>query len=183
MAVQFETTFILEEGDYTALMLYTASKDKSYRTRLAVVSGIIVLLMLFLIINAGIKNSNLGMLYFIILAPIAILGHFWIKTSNKRYLVKRAKETYKNNFGRETTIIISDDLIKRVDNTGDSSFKISQIQEVIETGQHIFIQMLSGQWYAFPKAKIPNLQDLQTVISQIVKNPGVKNTVELNWKW
>lgn len=43
--------------------------------------------------------------------------------------------------------------------------------------------MLSGHWYVFPKGEIQNLQDLQTVISQIVKDKGVKHTVDLNWKW
>jgi hypothetical protein len=66
---------------------------------------------------------------------------------------------------------------------GELTMNISQLAEISETGQHYFLQFLSGQTIIVPKNELNNIDEFEIELNKISEKLNIKHKIDNNWKW
>lgn len=182
--MNIETKYSLDENDYLAYQLYAASTNKRIQTnrkkQWAFTAIIFIGLGILFYIN---HNSFLGN-YFIGFAILTFFCFpFYSKWRYKNHYLRDIKDTYQNNFGKVTTLIIKDNILHTSDDTGQSSVTLSQLTEISETGQHFFFKSISGQALMISKNKLDDLQRFTSMVKDLSANLKIKHKIDDHWKW
>ena len=175
-----EYTFKLEANDFVQYQLFTASKSKRIANKKMYGWLIFTFASTVFAIYCFINDSTSLAIYFGLIA--VIWGTFYPKYFTWKYYNhynKHVNEHYKNRFGKSTTLKITQDYIFATDETGEGKIKTSEIVNVNETSQHLFITFLSGTSLIIPKGELKNVDELKNSMSKI----GLTICNELTWSW
>jgi len=182
--MNIKTTYSLDENDYLSYQLHSAATNKRIKAKRKKewIFTAITFISLGMLLYSN-DNRFLGN-YFIGATILTIFCFpFYSRWRYKNHYLRHIKETYKNIFGKEVTLIISDSILQTNDDSGQSSVNISQLIEINETGQHFFLKMLSGQSVIVPKNKLDNLQEFSLTVKEISVKLNIKHNIDINWKW
>ena len=135
-----EFTYKLDANDFLQYQLFTASKSKHiakkkmYGWLLFTVAATIFALYCFF------NDSTSLAIYF---GAIALVWYLlYPKYFNWKYVkhyTDIVNKNYKNRFGQSTTISFSKGYVIATDQSGEGRIKTSEIVNINETGQHLFI--------------------------------------------
>jgi len=174
----------LDEDDYLTYQLYTASKTpriKKARIRGWIWTTVTFLLLAYLFFDSD--NDFLG-IYFLIAAGISLIFYpLFSRWRYKRHYLKYIQETYKNRFGEQCTIEITDDTIATKDKTGEGRINTTEIEEINEIAEFYFVKMTTGQTLIISKVKTDELEKIKNQIKSLVEKKAIRYNIELNWKW
>jgi hypothetical protein len=176
--------YSLTENDFLQQQLYFASKNdrlKKQRRKSWLINSLAILVLSFLFYDSG----NKFLAYWFLGTGILFICFlpFYIKAHHKNHYKKFITETYKNKFGVTSTIKFSDDFIETFDTTGESKTNLSEIEEINETGEYIYLKTKAATVLIIPKSKIENLDALRAELTKIADKLNLKFVSELNWKW
>jgi len=101
----------------------------------------------------------------------------------KRHYLKFIRDTYKNRFGEKSDLEFTADTIEVKSKTGEVKINKSEISEINEIRDYYFIRAKSGETIIVSKTKSDNLQKIKDEINVMVATLGIKQNIELNWKW
>lgn len=172
----------LNEHDYLAYQLYTASKSprvKKARLWRWIFTTTTLACVAFLFSDS---DDTFLFYYFIILTLLSLtLYPFYSRWLYKRHYSKHIKETRKGNFDVSSEIEVNHDHIFTKDKTGEGKFNTSEIDAIEETGEHYFIKLGAGS-IIIPK-RDPDAEKLQNDLRSLIAVKGIRHNVELNWRW
>jgi YcxB-like protein len=176
--------YSLNENDFLQHQLFTASKSeriKKKRRKSWVIVSLATLLLSFICY----KNANNIMAYsFLALAVYTIFFYpLYLKAHYKNHYKKFIAHAYKNKVGINSTISFNDTQIEIFDRTGESKIKLSEIEEITETGEYIYLRMKTGEALIIPKLKIKELNELLKELKGLAEKLNIKFISEINWKW
>jgi hypothetical protein len=176
----------LDENDYLTFQLYTASKTP--RIRNTRIRSWIVTTVAFLSLAYAFFVSNNGFLgyYFLIAAVLSlVLYRRYSGWRYKRHYRRHIQDTYKNRFGEECILEITEDAIFTKDKTGETRINTTEIEEINEITDFYFIKTKSGTSLIISKLKTDpaELDRIKSELKALAGNKGVKHNVELDWKW
>jgi Ca2+/Na+ antiporter len=175
--------FILNKKDFLRFQLYTASKSKSVRKRK--IAGWIIVTSFFIILAILFLNykDNFLTYYFLIIAILTlVLYPTYIKWVYKRHYSKLVDEYYKNKIEIESEISFTDEFICIIDQSGEVKIKLSEIEEINEIGESLYLKIKNGVSLIFPKNS-PDFDEFESELTEVVKKLSIAWNKELNWRW
>jgi len=176
----------LDKNDYLTYQLYTASKTP--RIRKARIKGWVLTTVTFLCLTyLFFENDNefLGY-YFLVVSLLSLaLYPFYSRWRYKMHYKKYIKDTYKNRFGEECALEISNDVIVTRDKTGEAKINTTEIEEINEIKDFYFVRVKTGVSLIISKVKtdVNDLEVIETRLRELADKKGIKWNVELDWKW
>ena len=120
----------------------------------------------------GVAFVVLGVLWFI-LYPLYSQGRY------KRHFEKHIDEHYQNRVNKPLAIALDENALQATDAGSLSKIDAGQLKELIETPEHFFIKLASGDAVIVPKAAIDNQAAFKARLTEM----GATYVNELNWKW
>lgn len=176
--------YALEKEDYVMFQLLVAStsdriKKKRKRSRI-----IIPIIYLAFAAFGGYTGDTTMSIVFLVLSLIWFL--FYPKYEAwkyKKHYNSFVDENFKSHYGLETKTQLGETEIYSENSKGNTTVKVEDITEIIETEQYLFVRLGVGMGLIFPKEKIQNLQELENWISTTSDQLGIPNQVNLNWSW
>jgi hypothetical protein len=177
-------TYHLEENDYLTHQLFIASKSERIRKKRQRIKYLYPLIYgafgfwFFLQdkYSLALVFINLGLLWFFIY-PI------WERRHYVKHYKGFIKENYKDRFGRNATIEISNDFIVVKDHGMESKVLTSEIEEINEIPSIIFVRLKGGQSLILPKDKIAEIGNLRIRLQELANYLKINYVVEENWNW
>lgn len=176
MTIQYK----LSQEDYNTLYLYIASKSPQIRKRMRIswiFFSIVFAILTFYYFN---KNSlitagitGLFTISYLFFYPVY---HKWRYRKN---FEKQVEKDFGNKFNQQQSLHFGEKDLVNKDESGESKTKISEIQGVVETGTHFFIQAPGSLYYIIPKKKPSSKKKLKNKFHEL----GWKVVEDLNWKW
>jgi hypothetical protein len=176
----------LDRNDYLTYQLYTASKTpriKKARIRGWIMTTVTCLCLTYLFFES--YNDGMGY-YFLIASALSLtLYPFYSRWRYKRHYKKFIDDTYKNRFGEECVLEISDDIITTKDRIGEGKINTTEIEEINEIKDFYFVKVRTGVSLIISKLKT-DTEDLEVIeksLKELAAKKGIKWNVELDWKW
>jgi hypothetical protein len=174
----------LDENDLLTFQLYTASKTpriKNARIRTWILMPVTFVALSYLFYDSS--NDSLG-IYFLMLAILsAVFAPWYTRWRYKQHYLKYIRETYKNRLGQECTLIIDSETIGSTSSTEEVKIRKSDVEEINEIKDYYFFKARSGTTLLVSKVKTDNLDEIVNLVDSLVKTYGVRDNVELDWKW
>jgi len=174
----------LDENDFLIFQLYTASKTpriKKSRIRNWIWTTVTFACLSYLFFQS--KNEFLG-IYFLVISGISLtLYPLYSRWRYKRHYLKYIRDTYKNRFGEKSDLEFTADTIGVKNKTGEVKINKSEILEINEIKDYYFIKAKSGETLIVSKTKSDNIENVQQEIKLMVDTFGIKQNIELDWKW
>lgn len=171
----------IEEEDYLAFQLYTASQSaaiqkKKTNSHILITSALALLGLIMISVSA---DKTFGFLYLILAIVFGVYYPKYFKWRYKKHYLGHIRESYKQRIGLMVSLEFLGDTILAKDKTGESKLALSEIEIVKETAKHFFIQFSTGVSVIIPK------QDDEEVNALKQKFQEAEIVVEehLSWKW
>jgi hypothetical protein len=172
----------LDENDFITQLLFSASKSKRIKYKrkrgwLILVIGALCFGCLFLSTGNtfGEYYSFAAAIVFLIFYPLYERWYY------KRHYTKFVKETYKNRIGIPCEMELDNKLITTSDKTGEAKLNISEIEEIYEIADYIFIKFKINSSLIIPKAKVE--KSFIEKIENIAHLQSIPILKELDWHW
>lgn len=170
----------IEENDFLAYQLFTASKSKRINQRKKKETYLIFFASLLLGVYFYFQ-SNVGLVFYCCSVAVLTLL-FYSKYYNwkyKQHYKKFIQENYSNRFGEQVELSINDDFLYSKDKTGEGKIKLEEIEVINETENHFFIKISTGTSLIIPKDSLKSSTDLKSKFDSL----GSKIETDLNWNW
>jgi len=130
-------------------------------------------------------NDALGY-YFLVLSLLSLMLYpAYSRWRYKRHYKKFIEDTYKNRFGVDSELEITDDFIVNKDKTGEAKINTAQIEEINEIKDFYFVKIKTGGSIIISKVKTKayELEVIEKKFKELVEKNGIRWNVELDWKW
>lgn len=179
-----ELKYSLNTNDFLQYQLFTASKSKRVQNqkRKSIIVISFSLLVLFAILFDS-NNSNQNILLSIVILISMLLYPLYLKSHYYKHYNKFIEDTTKNKTDRPASLSFREFHIETVDETGESKINYTNLEEINEIKDYIFLRLKTGESIIFPKNKIDNFEKLKDELYKISNVYNLKTNVELNWKW
>ncbi len=179
-----QTNYQLEEEDLVTYFLYTASKSELQQRRIKRSKyAVPAVLVAIGIAMAFLGDYNQGILF----AIVAILWFMFYPPYLKRSFVKHYKkvvsETFKKSLGKNAFIDFSDGQIYCKDDGVESKVSFSEIEEISEISDYVFVKLQSGTSYVFCKKRLENPSAWLSYFRNLSLEQNIPYNAELDWKW
>lgn len=175
--------YALLADDYLQYYLFAASQNKQVkkitnRTRLLL--GV-ALLLTGLATWQG--NRIVSVVVLVAALPAYFLFPFSMKRRYKRIYQRIIAEKHKDEDAEVNTVVIDDNHITTFDSGNNFSFDITQLKEITEVGNYIYLRMKSGTAIIIPVQKVEQLTELRTELKAIAGKQNVPVVSLPDWKW
>ena len=170
----------LDEADYLAYQLYTASKSPLVAKKKRngwILSPLIFLLLATLFYSS--KNYALVVYFFVSAVLTAILFPHYFKWRYKRHYKKHIKTHYQKRFGQEAELNFTSNGVFYKDETGEGKINLSEIKQANETATHFFVELKIGNSLLIPKRELTSIEEFQAELAAL----KIDIINENDWKW
>jgi len=177
-------TYSLDNNDYLQHQLYLASKskrikNKRFKSWIATTMFFLSLVLLFYVSNNEVLTS-----YFIVIAFInLILYPFYSRYHYKKHYQTYIDDVYKNRLGETLTVIFNDTTIDMYDKAGEAKINLSEIGEIAEIKDYIYVRIKAGVSLIIPKVKLNDADSVIIYLKSFANDSGISYNTELNWRW
>jgi len=174
--------FDLDENDYLQGTLFFASKNRVVKR--AILKWWLIAPVGILLVGLALLRSDKVVSFALITFAVIQLAIYplYIKERYKQRYKKLVAQLYKTKIGK-LTIVLNDEMIELYRETASSKFDITEIEEIIETGDYFFARLSANSMLVFPKNKISQTPTLRDKLKQITTKLNVAFNVDLNWRW
>jgi hypothetical protein len=174
----------LDENDLLVHQLFIASQSARIKKKRSISRAIIpiafVIVGIYYLTNADI----VGLVVFVL---FALLWYFfypdWEKGHYSRHYRAFIKENFKNMIGVTTTLELNNDYILAVCNGSESKILTTQLEQIDEIPETIFVKLKTGHSFVFPKDKIENVDLLKDRLKDLATHLNVRYVVHDKWEW
>jgi hypothetical protein len=181
--MEWKGEYNMGEQDHLAWLLYSASTSerilkKRRRNRIA----ISVLYVAIGILQLAMGLTAVGT-FFTVAGVLWYL--FWPMYSQyiyKRHYITHTKDLYHGKTDKVSTEI-TQDFIASYDAGAEIRLQMTEVKELIETGEYFFVRLQSNSALVIPKREINNGDALRTVLQEISARHNVPFLTNLEWKW
>ena len=176
--------YSLERTDFLVHQLFAASKServiksrRNSRIRLPIfyfILGVILFILADLVY--ALIFIGIGLAWY-------VFHPYFMRRRYVRHFEKYIDENFQNRFGKTVSISFDDEFIQAFDYLGESKLRISEITEISEIREYIFLKFSSGETLIVPKDRVNNRNELNDEIAKITSDRRINHRIDLNWKW
>lgn len=173
----------LDKDDYLRCQLFTASKSKRIKNQR--IRTWILLTISFLVLGLVLRQSTDRFLsYFFIGFSIITLFLYplYQRRQYKKHYEKHINEHYANRIGVESELGFENGFIVSVGDNQEGRVKLTEIQEINEISENLFIKIKTGESMIIP-SRFSEYDKLKKELNDIVKPLGVEWNNQFDWKW
>lgn len=177
-------TITLEENDFLIHQLFLASKSyriKKKRQKNKIVTPIIyivigILLYIRDILPLALAFWVLGILWFFIY-PI------WERRHYLKHYEGFIKDNYKTRIGKISTLEINDDYLFAKDDGSEGKVLTSEIEEICEIPNYLFIRLKGSVSFILPKNKISDFEKVISRLKELAIHLKINYNIDDKWEW
>jgi hypothetical protein len=173
----------LQESDFLTYLLYNASKSRI--TKVSRIRSWVILVIAFVGIAAIFHFSDNEFMrnYFLAIGLILlVVVPFYQRWRYRHYFIRYIREQHNDKFGKEGTIQFDKDYFIATEEGSELKLSFSEIEEINEIQEYIFIRTEDGESIIIPKEQI-DADKFISELSAITDAKGIVWVRELNWKW
>lgn len=166
--------FKLSENDYLAFHLFSASQSPAIarkRWNTIVNIGIIGIVLFFFSLIFGVEDFMGGLT---IITLVLLFYPFYTIFEEKRSYRNYIRANYKNRIDQLITLEFSKETIMTTTPVSKSQVQITEINQIFENKQHIFIQLKSGECMIVPKYQLSNTKEFKAFLKTLSENLNVE---------
>ena len=160
--------YSLTEDDYLQHQLFLASKSEKIKKKR--INSWILTTLAFLSLGFILySNKPKFMSYYFLTAGVlsAFLYPLYLRYYYKNHYKKFIADRFKNCFGLIATVKFNQDDIETFDITGESKINLSQLEQINEIPNYIYLRLKSGGSLIIPKLQISNIDIVRTELQTI----------------
>lgn len=179
-----EIEYSLDEKDYLEYLLYEGSKNKFNIEKRKQSRSIIFFIILAVVMFPLLSGDFLVAIFYSFIALFFLV--FYPKYQSwvyKKYYIRTTNESYKNNFGELTRLILNENNIEALSPYTELKIKNEAFVAINEIENYIFLKTNYGGTIVIPKLKISNLEDFKKYLKLMMQKYDIKENIELDWKW
>ena len=171
----------LSANDYLNHLLFTASKSKIVRRR--IYGSWIIIVAMPLVASISLYREHRAASYYCLAASMiwAAFHPFYSKLRYKKHYQNTIEQNYKNSIGMNFSIEFQNGYLCMSDDTGESKTKVTELDEINETSDYVFIKMKSNQSVIIPKRQLRGF--FMDELADVAKRTGINIKQDLKWKW
>jgi hypothetical protein len=171
----------LSANDYLNHQLFMASKSKIVKRR--IYGSWIIIVALPLGASILLYREHQADSYYCLAAAIiwAVIHPFYSKWRYKKHYQNFIEQNYKNSIGMNFSIEFHDGYLSMSDDTGESKTKITELDEINEISDYVFIKMKINQSIIIPKRQLRGF--FMDELANVANRTGIKIKQDLQWKW
>lgn len=173
----------LDKDDFLRYQLFTASKSKRIKNKR--IRTWILLTISFLVLGLAIRQNEDGFLsyYFIGFSLITLIFYpLYQRRHYKKHYEKHIDENYANRIGIESELGFENGFIVSVGDNQEGKIKLTEIQEINEISENLFIKIKTGESVIIP-SRYNEYDNLKKQLSDLVEPLGVTWINQQDWKW
>ncbi|MEM7575520.1 MAG: YcxB family protein [Bacteroidota bacterium] len=173
----------LEQEDFLRYQLFTASQSKRIRQKR--IRSWILLTVSFLVLGIVlIQDPNQSSSYYFLALSIItlILYPIYQRWQYKRHYEKHIADNYANRIGIESELVFEDGLIISRGANQEGKIKLTEIQEINEISDNLFIKIKTGESIIIP-SRIYEYGRLKEELNELIQLLGVSWNEYFDWKW
>ena len=173
-------SYTLEEYDFLAFQLFSASKSKRIQRKkrngwmLFSVGGVLIASYFYII-----QNPIMAGYFGLVALASALFYPKYFRWRYKKHYRDYIRDNYVKRMGNEVELEIHEDSISSRDRTGQGNVFLKEIEKIHETGEHFFIQVSSGNSLIVPKKGVGD----DGTFREKLENLGLIFVDEMDWKW
>lgn len=177
-------TYSLDQNDFLQNQLYIASSSKTLKKKrksawLGSTSALFLLSIIFLYFG-----NTLFFFYFLLVSILAlILLPTYQRKKLKKHYSNYITENYQYRIGKIVNIHFTESDIHTQDITGETTIRLSEIENITETTDYFYIRMKTKHVLIISKLKVYNPYDVKVELQRISQKLNVDFVEDLNWKW
>jgi hypothetical protein len=171
----------IEEADYLAFQLYTASQapqiaKKRVNSHIIITAGLGLLGLIMVSVST---DKTFGLFYLILAIVAGFYYPRYFKWRYKKHYLSHIRHSYKQRIGLMVTLLINDDTMVARDKTGESTLLLSEVEGVTETSAHFFLRFTTGVSIIIPKKNEVESKALTALFNQ----KSIPVSTQLSWRW
>lgn len=173
----------LEKEDFLRYQLFTASKSKQIRNKR--IRSWILLTVSFLVLGLSLDQNTDSFLsyYFIGFSIITLIFYpLYQRRQYKKHYEKHINENYQNRIGIESQLGFENGYIVNIADHQEGKVKISEIQEINEIADNLFIKIKTGESVIIP-SRFEDFSKLKKELTDLISSLDISWHKQINWKW
>ena len=174
----------LDKEDFLEYQLYAASKSSRIKDQRR--KSVLIVHLLFLSLGLIFYWEGEMFLMYCCIASLVISIIFYpiyLKNYYKRHYKNFIEDTYKNRFGKTTTVSFNDAYIEANSDSGESKIKLTELEAIVEIQGYFYIKLKSGVTLIISKSKLESPHLVKEFLNKIAQNLQVSYLTDLDWKW
>lgn len=173
----------LDKEDFLRYQLFTASKSKRIRNKRIRTWILLTLSFLLLGLALSLNMDRFLSFYFIGLSLITLIFYpFYQRRQYKKHYEKHIIENYANRIGVESELGFEEDYIVSKAANQEGKIKITEIQEINEISENLFIKIKTGESVIIPSG-FYEFDSLKKQLKDLTESLGIAWNIHLDWKW
>ncbi len=173
----------LDKHDFLRYQLFTASKSKRIKNKRIRIWIILTISFFVLGLALGQNEDRFLSYYFIGFSLITMIFYpLYQRRQYKKHYEKYIKENYANRIGVESELGFEGGFIVSVGDNQEGKIKLTEIQEINEISENLFIKIKTGESVIIP-SRFSEYDKLKKQLIGLVEPLGVVWNHQLDWKW
>ena len=173
----------LDKDDFLRYQLYTASKSKRIKNKR--IRTWILLTISFLVLGLTLRQSDDRFLsyYFIGFSIITLIFYpLYQRKQYKKHYEKHIQENYQNRIGIVSELGFEDGYIVSKADNQEGKIKITEIQEINEIADNLFIKIKTGESVIIPSS-LGEFSKLKEELTDLISSLDISWNNQPGWKW
>ena len=176
-------SFELSKEDFLQHQLFVASKSDSVKKQRQKSWWIMIALFGGLTIFFKFANNPLLFYYCLFFTVVSIIFYpIYLRKRYVKHYVKFIEENYKNRLGQTVTIDFLDESIQSGDVSGSSNINYSELQQITETGNYLYVKLKTIGYLIIPK-RIENIEATKSYLKTLSSQMKIDYVEALDWQW
>lgn len=173
----------LEKADFVRYQLFTASTSNRIKTKRIRTWAIVVISFLVLGIVLMQGEDPFLSYYFIGLSVVSLIGYpFYQRWQYRRHYERYIDENYDQRIGVESQLGFADGHIISIGNNQEGKIKLTEIEEINEIAENIFIKLRTGESFIVP-TNMAGFGALKQELREVSADLDVRWNYLPDWRW
>lgn len=173
----------LDKDDFLRYQLYSATKSKRIKNNR--IRTWILLTISFLLLGLSLRLSTDRFIsyYFIGFSIVTLIFYpIYQRRHYKKHYEKHIKENYQNRIGVESELGFEEGYIVSKSDNQEGKIKITEIREIIEIADNLFIKAKTGESIIIP-SRFEEFSKLKTELTGLISSLNISWNNQRNWRW
>jgi hypothetical protein len=173
----------LDKEDFLRYQLFTASQSKRIKNKRIRTWILVTITFLFAGLIMRQNPDKFYSYYFIGFSIITLIFYpLYQRRHYKKHYEKHIDENYSNKIGVESEIGFENGFIVSVGDNQEGKIKLTEIQEINEISENLFIKIKTGESVIIP-TQFTEYDNLKMELADLVEPLGVIWKNQQDWKW
>ena len=174
-------SIILDKEDFLRYQLFSASQSKRIRNK-KTRSWIFLSVSFFVIGLIQITTSSISYWFFGLSVITFIFYPLYQRREYRKHYENHIDDNYKNRVGVESKLGFDGGYIVSIADNQEGRIKISEIEEINEIADNLFIRVKTGESIIIP-SRLSEYNEFKIQLADLITEMDIEWKRQLDWKW